>query len=298
MSTMLIVAIVLILGALLALAAGLGLVTVPDRSLRNRVHDVVAPPKPKSKSQTKSKTRNGESATPNFLNKLTSAAMLARIERNMVLAGRPDGWSRQRVIFAKPLGAAIGLLFAMVIVTKTDSAFLTLFALGAIVFGYFVPDLLIYNAAVKRQEQIQKDLPDTLDQIVIGIEAGTGFEAALARAGDTGTGPLADEIVRLLQDLSVGLSRREAYTEMAERTSVVELKNFAKSIVQAEEYGVSVSSVVRTQAKEMRIGRRSRAEAKAQQVPVKILLPLMLLILPVLFIIVLGPPVTNAFRIN
>jgi tight adherence protein C len=184
------------------------------------------------------------------------------------------------------------------VIAKTNSPALMIFSIGIVIFGYFVPDLLIYNAAVKRQELIQKALPDTLDQIVISIEAGVGFEAALSRAGENGEGPLAEEIIRLIQDMSLGMSRREAYLGLVDRTSVDELRNFARAIVQAEQYGVSIASVVRTQAKEMRIARRSRAEAKAQQVPVKILMPLMLCILPVLFVIVLGPAVVHAYAIN
>lgn len=290
---MLLMGVLLLILALTAMAFGLGFISMPNSAIRRRVRTMKAVP-----VETKRKSVSIDRSRDSWMSKLTSAKMLGRIERNMVLAGRPEGWSRERVVIAKPLGAVFGFLFATVIISKTDSLFLTLFAVGIVILGYFVPDLLIYNQAIKRQAEIQKELPDMLDQVVIGIEAGVGFESALARAGERNEGPLADEIVRLLQDLSLGLSRREAYMDLADRTSVDELKNFAKAIVQAEEYGVSVSKVVRTQAKEMRIGRRARAEAKAQQVPVKILLPLMLCILPVLFIIVLGPPVTNAFRIN
>ena len=137
-----------------------------------------------------------------------------------------------------------------------------------------------------------------LDQIVISIEAGVGFEQALTSVAEKGEGPLSDEVVRLLQDIALGMSRREAYTALADRTSVDEVKGFAKAVVQAEQYGISISSVVRTQAKEMRLSRRMRAEERAQKVPVKILLPLMSCILPVLFVIVLGPAVVSAYARN
>jgi tight adherence protein C len=230
--------------------------------------------------------------------RLTPSSALRRLERNLVLAGHPEGWTRERVVLMKPAAAVLGLLFGALLVSKTSNPLMPLVALGIIGFSYMVPDLLVYNQATKRQDEIQKRLPDMLDQIVISLEAGVGFEAALSKAAERGTGPLAEEASRLMQDMSLGMARREAYLALAERTSVEELRTFCKAVVQAEEFGVSVASVVRSQAQEMRISRRRRAEAKAQQVPVKILVPLMTCILPVLFAIVMGPAVVYAYAIN
>ena len=292
---MIALALICILGAIALAAVGTGVVALPSSTVRARLRAVVAEPEPMVATSGVVKV---DDSPGGFWERFTPSSMLQRIERNMVLAGRPDGWSRERVVLAKPMGAVVGLLFALVIFTKMDAPMLKLVALGVIVLGYFVPDLLIYNQAIKRQEEIQKSLPDTLDQIVISLEAGVGFEAALARAGERGEGPLADEIVRLMQDMSLGLSRREAYLALSERTTVDELRGFCKAVVQAEEFGVSIASVVRTQAKEMRLSRRMRAEARAQQVPVKILIPLMICILPVLFVIVLGPAVVTAYAVT
>lgn len=293
MGAYLMLGIVLITGAFVCAAAAMGLITVPSGAMQKRVRAYTS-----AVEHTARSARGAAGDESGWLARLTPPSMLARIDRNMVLAGRPEGWSRQRVILLKPVGAAFGLLFAVVIVSKSGGPLMLLVGIGVIVLGYFVPDLLIYNYAIKRQEQIQKALPDTLDQIVISIEAGVGFEAALTRSAEMGHGPLAEEFIRLIQDVSLGMTRREAYLALADRTSVDELRNFARAIVQAEQYGVSIASVVRTQAREMRISRRSRAEARAQQVPVKILMPLMLCVLPVLFIIVLGPPIVNAYAIN
>lgn len=292
---MLLVGIGLLLVAGVVTAMASGLIVMPAASLQKRARALAAPQAPIGGRWQRLRA---DVSDHGILAKLTAPTLLRRIERNLVLAGRPDGWTLKRVIVAKPVGAVLGLLFAMLLVSKSSSPLVLLLAVGAIVLAYFVPDLLIYNNAIKRQQTIQKLLPDTLDQIVISIEAGVGFEQALMKVAETGEGPLVDEIVRLLQDISLGMSRREAYTALADRTSVEELKGFAKAIIQAEEYGISVSSVVRTQATEMRLSRRMRAEARAQQVPVKILLPLMSCILPVLFIIVLGPSVVAAYARN
>lgn len=291
---------VLLAAVLLIVAFGLGLVgtgvvAMPgSNGVRRRVRSLVEAPTAESASGVV----KVDQARADLWERFTPSTLLKRMERNMVLAGHPVGWTRERVVLMKPAGAIFGLLWGMLLVSKVDHALMPLVAVGAVLLGYFVPDLLIYNQAIKRQEKIQKSLPDMLDQIVISIEAGVGFESALARAGERGTGPLADEVVRLVQDMSLGMSRREAYMALAERTSVDELRTFCKAVVQAEEFGTSIASVVRSQAKEMRHGRRMRAEAKAQQVPVKILIPLMLCILPVLFAIVLGPAIVYAYAIN
>jgi tight adherence protein C len=159
------------------------------------------------------------------------------------------------------------------------------------VVAYFIPDLLLYSRGVDRQESIALELADTLDQMLIAVEAGLGFEASMARAGENGKGPLANELMRTLQDMRVGMSRRDAYQALADRTNVPDLRAFIRAVVQADAYGISIATVLRTQAKEMRLKRRQRAEEKAMKIPVKVLFPLMLFILPVLFIAVLGPTV-------
>jgi tight adherence protein C len=291
----LIMGLALLLGSAALVAVATGFVTLPAVGVQRRARALVAP---EPSTVNRWERLRGDVSAESLLGRLTAPTMLRRIERNMVLAGRPDGWTLNRVIVAKPVGALLGLLFATVIIRATSSVLLVVFAIAIVVLAYFVPDLLIYNHAIKRQEAIQKSLPDILDQIVISIEAGVGFEQALTKVAEGGSGPLADEIVRLLQDISLGMSRRDAYVALGDRTSVDELRTFAKAIVQAEEYGISVASVVRSQAKEMRLSRRMRAEARAQQVPVKILIPLMLCILPVLFIVVLGPSVVAAYARN
>jgi tight adherence protein C len=132
--------------------------------------------------------------------------------------------------------------------------------------------------------------------MLISVEAGLGFEAAMARAGQNGKGPLAEELVRTLQDMQVGRSRKESYLAMAARTDVPDLRSFVRSVVQADTYGIALASVLRTQAKQMRVKRRQRAEEKAMKLPIKVLFPLMFCILPVLFIVVIGPAAINVMN--
>ena len=219
----------------------------------------------------------------------TPSRIVAGLDRLLARAGRPAAWPLKRLLAAKVLlallAAALGLLF----VAGGPSAVRTFLALFVCIICYFVPDLLLYSRGKERQNAIALELPDTLDQMTIAVEAGLGFEAAMARAAHNGKGPLAQELVRTLQDMQVGRSRREAYLDLAERTTVPDLRRFVRSIIQADLYGISISGVLRTQAAEMRLKRRQKAEEKAMEIPVKVLFPLMFCILPVLFIVLLGP---------
>ena len=161
------------------------------------------------------------------------------------------------------------------------------------VVGYFLPELLMHSRGQERSAPIAQELPDTLDQMTIAVEAGLGFDSAMNRAARNGKGPLSEELVRTLQDIRVGQSRRQAYESLATRCLVPDLRRFVRAIMQADMDGTPVDDVLRTQAAEMRLKRRQRAEEKAMQIPVKVILPLMLCILPVLFIVLLGPAVMD-----
>jgi tight adherence protein C len=154
---------------------------------------------------------------------------------------------------------------------------------------YFVPDILLRNYAEKRRTAIKLELPNALDQMLISVQAGLGFETAMARAGETGKGPLADELVRTLQDIQVGRSRKEAYVALAQRVDVPDLRSFVRAVVQADTYGIAIAKVLQSQAQVMRVKRRQQAEEHAMKMPVKMLFPLIFSILPALFIVVLGP---------
>jgi tight adherence protein C len=224
---------------------------------------------------------------------LVLPANRAKLDKLLALAGRPAAWPLGRVLLAKPALAIVAALFGLLLISGSSNGLILVIVLIVVTVAYFVPDLLIYSRGIERQAAIGLELPDTLDQMLIAVEAGLGFEAAMSRAGRNGKGPLAEELLRTLQDMGVGMSRKDAYRALAERTAVPDLRAFVRAVVQADTYGISVSTVLRTQAKEMRVKRRQRAEEKAMQIPVKVLFPLMLFILPVLFIAVLGPTVIS-----
>jgi tight adherence protein C len=228
---------------------------------------------------------------------LTPAGTVARLDRLAATAGRPAAWPVPRLVAAKLVLALIAAALSVLVVLGNPG--LPTVLLGVVVTGvaYVVPELLLKSRGQERQQAIALELADTLDQMTIAVEAGLGFESAMARAGRNGKGPLAEELVRTLQDIAVGQPRRDAYLALADRTGVTDLRRFIRAVVQADAYGVSIADVLRTQAQEMRLKRRQRAEEKAMQIPVKVIFPLILCILPTLFIVLLGPAVLSIIGI-
>jgi tight adherence protein C len=237
--------------------------------------------------------RTGPGLLGRLVDGLTPRGTVARLNRLAGTAGRPAAWPVPRLVAAKLVMAVIAGALGVVVVSSRPGPVTILLAVTVSLVAYFVPDLLLYSRGQERQAAISLELADTLDQMTIAVEAGLGFEQAMARAGSNGKGPLAEELVRTLQDIAVGQPRREAYLALADRTGAADLRRFIRAVVQADAYGVSIADVLRTQAQEMRLKRRQRAEEKAMQIPVKVIFPLILCILPTLFIVLLGPAVMD-----
>ena len=228
--------------------------------------------------------------------RLSPSGISATLQRRLDLAGNPSAWTPDRVLAAKGLGlfilGGLGGLYGL-----RTIGLLIVGAAVAATAGFFLPDMLLYNAGIKRQEKIQKALPDALDMLTVCVEAGLGFDAALAQVARNTTGPLAAELSRVLQEIQIGKSRSQALRALTERTTVPELRSFVSALVQAGELGITIADVLREQAKEMRLRRRQRAEEKAQKVPVKILFPLVFCLFPSMFIVIIGPGVISIVHV-
>ncbi len=224
--------------------------------------------------------------------KLTAADNAARIRHKLDVAGNPIGWTVDRVAAFKVIGAGVGLvgsLFAAAVVLHLTFMPRLVFCVGATLLGYVAVNMWLHQRGTTRTAQMQKDLPDAIDLLTISIEAGLGFDAALSQVARNTEGPVAAEFARVLQEMQIGMARQQAMRSLGERTSLPELRGFANAMTQADSFGIPIGRLLRVQALEMRTKRRQRAEEAAQKVAVKILLPLMFCILPVLFITVLGP---------
>ena len=228
--------------------------------------------------------------------RLTPSGAKARLQHSLDLAGNPAGWHAERVLAYKSVGLLSGLILGLLLGGRTGPIGLLAWSAGLAAAGFLVPDLLVYNAGLKRQTQIRKSLPDALDMLTVSVEAGLGFDAALAQVARNAEGPIAGEFFRVLQEMQIGKSRNEAFMGLSERTTVDELKVFVSALAQADRLGVPIADVLREQSQEMRLKRRQRAEEMAQKVPIKILFPMVFCIFPALFVVIIGPGVINIIK--
>ena len=225
--------------------------------------------------------------------KLTPTDYAERIMTKLNIAGNPPGWTVDRVLSLKVVGMAVGLvggLLVSLVLDKGAMGTLGCAALGT-VLGYFGPNLYLYQKGYDRSAQIERSLPDALDLLTISVEAGLAFDAALAQVARNTEGALAAEFARVLQEMQIGLGRANALRALGDRSNLPDLRTFCSAMVQADAFGIPVGQVLRVQSNEMRIKRRQRAEEAAQKIPVKIMIPLVLFILPSLFIAILGPAI-------
>lgn len=180
--------------------------------------------------------------------------------------------------------------------TSVPAGFGTLLILAAVALGLVGPTVWLKGRVARRIEMIQKQLPDTLDLIVVSVEAGLGFEAAVQRITEQADGPLSEELRHVLADMNLGISRREAMQTMAQRSRAPGVQSLVTAILQAERTGMGIGGVLRSQATHVRTMRRQRAEEAAMKAPLKMLFPLLFFIFPSLFIVILGAPVLNLLR--
>ena len=227
---------------------------------------------------------------------LVGSGARERLQNHAVYAGEsaPDIVDKTvvRKVSFLLLGLVLGLLLGW-----AGGGLLWLTVPASALGGFFVPDLLMYNAGLKRDEQIALGLPDALDMLNLCTESGLSFQGGLAQVAENQKGPVAAEFALVLQEMQFGRSRGQALAAMGARTRQEDIQRFVSAMLQVDKLGVPVSTVLREQAREMRAKRFARAREQAQKVPVKILMPLMLCFLPALFIIILGPAVASIAKV-
>ena len=225
------------------------------------------------------------------LHALTPSGALERLDHKIDVAGARATWTVDRLIGTKVLLASIGGVVGVYQVLNEPVVTNVLVAFALTAGGFILPDFVLSRRATERQSQIDHELPDLLDQMVVSVEAGLGFEAAMSRVAKQNEGALPHELARVLQDVRFGMSRREAFAKLLKRTDSADLKQFVNALTQAERLGMPLADVLRVQAEEMRKKRRMRAEETALKIPVKLVFPLLLCILPALFVVIIGPAI-------
>lgn len=229
---------------------------------------------------------------------LASPSTRRRLALHLDYAGNPTGWPLERVVRARGTSLfATGLVVMVWMSAFTGTPGMMLGLVFGAGLGPYLPDLLLKRMGDRRQTQLTNALPDVLDALVIGVEAGLGLDAAMAQVAQNLQGPLPDEFHRVLQEMKIGMARADALRALTARTTVRELKSLMTALIQSGELGVAVADVLREHAREQRVKRRQRAEELAQKIPVKLVFPVLLCLFPAIFVVILGPAIIRVIAV-
>lgn len=227
------------------------------------------------------------------INSTRSPEKQTQADIDLQMAGIPlsaSGFMLIRFACGGALGLVVYLLGPML---KQQGSMRLLLGCAGFIGGMLLPRRWVQSKIKKKQDLYRDALPDIMDLLVVSVEAGLGFDSAILRLYDKDKSPLMQELMRAIQDVQHGMSKKEAYRNMSARCNVKELTSFLNSLIQAEQLGISVKSVLKSQAESLREDRRQRAQEKALKAPVKMLVPMVLFIFPVIFIVLLGPAFMN-----
>ena len=227
----------------------------------------------------------------------TPQKTIERIRHDLILAGNPGNLDVSDFLGIKGVVTlGLGGLVVIFFTGLVGFGLALLFGFMAGLLGYVAPSFWLRSRIGTRRKQITRALPDALDLLVISVEAGLGFDAAIQKVAEKWDNHLTNEFGRALSEMRVGSSRRDALRGIVERTDAPDVATFISAIVQADQLGVSVGRVLHVQADQMRMKRRQRAEEMAHKAPIKMLFPMILLIFPAMYIVILGPAIPQIMK--
>lgn len=239
--------------------------------------------------------------------RFTPKQNIERVRQSLLEAGSPGNLGPMefmgvRGLLALTLGGlallltvAAGAAFSPITVLGLKVPGIVLFPLPALGMGYLLPGVWLSQKISARKKELQRSLPDAIDLLTISVEAGLGFDPAIQRVAEKWDNALSREFARMLHEMRIGRARRDALRDLAARCAVDDLRVFISSIVQADQLGVSITTVLRVQSEQMRIKRRQRAEELAQKAPIKMIIVMVFLIFPAMYVIILGPAVPTIY---
>jgi tight adherence protein C len=225
-----------------------------------------------------------------FFGRLTPRGSIDALNRQLAIAGNPLGLHGREFYGVRILFILLGAFLAFMLVQRGqgESAYL-LVAIVTAVMMFYLPILWLRSVVRRKQNKILKALPDALDMLSVCADAGLGFDQSLQRVSESWKSPLATELGRIVAEMNMGQSRAQAMRNMSDRLDIPEISSFVAVILQSDELGMSISDTLHAQANQMRIERRYWAQEQARKIPTKMLFPLVFLILPAMFAVILGP---------
>jgi tight adherence protein C len=229
--------------------------------------------------------------TGRVLGRLTPAGAIESLSHQLLVAGYPLGLGAREFFGLNLASTFLGFLFSFIIVSRGTRVLDIVSAILIFIFMAALPILWLRIRIERRQRRVRRGLPDALDMLSVCATAGLGFDQSLQRVSEHWNTPIGQEFGRVVSEMEMGLSRREALRNLAERLDISEISSFVALILQTEQLGMSISDTLHAQADQMRIERRFRAQEQAQKAPTKMLIPMAFLIFPALLAVILGPSI-------
>ncbi|MEA3439580.1 MAG: type II secretion system F family protein [Chloroflexota bacterium] len=228
-----------------------------------------------------------------LLGRLIPISSSSDLEKQMTIAGNPLGMGAREFYGIRILFAVLGFFLGYQLYTRNSDLIGLLLAGFVVIIMFSLPRLWLRSVVRKKKNIVRRNLPDALDMLSVCADAGLGFDQSLQRVSEYWKNPLGYELGRVVNEMNMGLSRAQAMRSLSDRYDVSELTSFVAVILQSDQLGMSIADTLHAQAHQMRIERRFWAQEQARKIPLKMLIPLMLLILPAMFAVVLGPAIPN-----
>ncbi len=224
-----------------------------------------------------------------FFGRITPGGAIENLSHKLLIAGNPMGLGAREFYGISLASAFLGVYLAFIIFRRGAEPINIILSILTLILFYSFPKVWLNNRISRRQNSVKKGLPDAMDMLSVCATAGLGFDQSLQRVSEYWDTPIGHEFGRVINEMEMGLSRREALRNLSDRLDIREISSFVALILQTEQLGMSISDTLHAQADQMRIERRFRAQEQAQKAPIKMLIPMALLIFPALLAVILGP---------
>jgi tight adherence protein C len=226
-----------------------------------------------------------------FFGRITPSGAIESISRKLMIAGNPMGLGAREYYGISMATTLLGVYLAFVVIRRGTATINVVLSILVVILFYYAPKAWLQNRVTNRQNQVRRGLPDALDMLSVCATAGLGFDQSLQRVSEYWDTPIGREFGRVISEMEMGLTRRDALRNLSDRLEIREIASFVALILQTEQLGMSISDTLHAQAEQMRIERRFRAQEQAQKAPIKMLIPMAMLIFPALLAVILGPAI-------
>ncbi len=231
--------------------------------------------------------------------RLARSRNMEKLKQNLARAGYPYGWTVLDVLGIKLLIAILSMGGVLSLFTLRKAPFLAAMLLGSLVgvIGFLLPDFWLGSRVRRRKKEITRTMPDALDMLTICVDAGAGLDSAMFKISEKWRNAIATEFGKVVAEIRIGMTRRQALQSLASRTDVPDVASFVAVLLQADQFGLSIANVLHTQSDQMRVRRWQHAEEEARKVPIKLLFPLIFMIFPSMLAVTIGPAIPVLIRI-